>query len=67
MEYETQTTFGTVTRNGGETTVAASGETLKDWARRGDCSWPCSVLARQEYVRAVFDSRGDLVGLDGDA
>jgi hypothetical protein len=62
----TETTFGTVTRNGTETLVSASGATLRDWARRGDCSWPCSVLAQQESVTAVFDSRGDLVGLDGD-
>lgn len=62
----TPTTFGTVTRNASRTTVSADGATLRDWARRGDCSWPCSVLARQASVEAVFDARGDLVELNAD-
>lgn len=66
MTSTTTTTFGTVTRTDSETTVSAKGETLRDWANRGDCRWPCSELAKLEGVTATFDSRGDLVDLEGD-
>jgi hypothetical protein len=66
MPEVTQTTFGTVTRDAGRTTVYADGETLRLWARRGDCSWPCSQLARLDEVTVIFDSRGDLVDIQGD-
>jgi len=65
-ETITRTTFGTVTRKAGQTTITADGDTLRDWACRGDNSWPCSVLARLETITAAFDSSGDLVGLVGD-
>ncbi len=54
----TETTFGTVTRAPGRTTITADGDTLRDWARRGDFSWPCSQLARLDGVTVVFDSVG---------
>lgn len=62
----TRTTFGTVTRQASRTTIAADGATLYDWAHRGDCRWPCSVLARLDKIEVAFDSRGDLVNIDAD-
>src|SRR3954464_11656857 len=62
----TSTTFGTVARTDSSTVVSASGDQLRDWARRGDCSWPCSTLATLDGVAVTFDSRGDLVAIEGD-
>lgn len=65
-ETTTETTFGTVRRNLSETTISADGDTLRDWARRGDCRWPCSDLAKLDRIEVTFDSRGDLVDIIGD-
>lgn len=62
----TSTTFGTVARTDSSTVVSATGDQLRDWARRGDCSWPCSTLATLDGVAVTFDSRGDLVAIEGD-
>lgn len=66
MEDTTHTTFGTVTRQLDGTLISADGETLRDWANRGDCRWPCSTLATLDGVEVVFDSCGDLVDIRGD-
>jgi hypothetical protein len=59
----TSTTFGTVTRESGYTTVSADGDTLRDWAHRGDNSWPCSALATLDACEATFCEVGDLIEL----
>lgn len=59
----TQTTFGTVTRNAGNTTVAADALTLFDWSTRGDNRWPCSTLGALTRLEVTFDSVGELVGV----
>jgi len=60
----TRTTFGTVHRGDNRTVVSADGETLYDWAHRGDCRWPCSTLARLDRITVGFDSSGDLVDIE---
>lgn len=46
----TVTTFGTVTRTASSTTIAATGETLRHWANRGDCGW-------HDDKKAIGDAR----------
>lgn len=63
---EIETTYGTVTRNEHGITVRGSAYELLDWARRPGAVWPCSTLATLDECSATFDSRGDLVDLEGD-
>jgi hypothetical protein len=62
----TRTTFGTVSRDAHGTRVSGTGTELRDWANRGGCRWPLSILAQLDAVTATFDTRGDLVDLTGD-
>jgi hypothetical protein len=60
----TETTFGTVIRNGGQTIISADGAKLRDWARRGDWQGKPSVLADLDNGEVVFDKSGQPININ---
>ncbi len=62
------TEYGSIVVSEHGVTVYGIAPQLYRWAHRPDAVWPCSALAADEVdeVVASFDSRGDLVGLEGE-
>lgn len=57
-EFTTTTPYGEMHVTPGGVRLHATGDQLRDWARRPGEAWPCSGLARCDEVTADFDGNG---------
>ena len=58
MQYQKDTEFGRVIVTDDAASIEADNSELVRWTRRPGAVWPCSDLARYDYIRVVFDRHG---------